>query len=319
MKKPFLSLTLLLSALSTSGFSSPTSGLEIKYGTNINDLPRNSDIASKAASVVGIYHFNSSYPSPKDCTGVWISKTSLLTNNDCTFDISSGISELRAGDKFQVVFTNGKTISAQVVKVSRSINEKVTDEVKYYLGGKGLAVIEVTPPDITPSYVSEDEIIQNKVHGDFKAGFEALKRLSEILWSGDRQLYALGHYALDHEFKYSVISNYSFNEVQIYFLRFNKTDKFFDAIPTFNDLHNLEIKGNLGTKDLEFIPTSPYKSVTNSFLLNRELEEKGDRGGPVFSCNNWGNDCYLVGILSGKKGNSAVVTTLANPYFDLIR
>ncbi len=338
MKKLLLSLVFALMA----HFS-----YAILNGESFTALPTNTAIQKLAMATVGIISIE---PNNKhrSCTGVAIGTNLLLTANHCTINID--ITDPNYGKPYPnfmaesklylylpvngntVNLTDGNKLHPTIAEVHRAW---VGSEVPL-IAGDDLAIIKFKS-NIFTSYLQPNDIFSSHSFPYIPLN-RIVTTLANKLWAGkNKLLYAMGWGSHKH-FQFIKAQTHTHNIAFATYMDKTSNDKsmlWLTFSYNFNE-SNPDNPAESGYSQLAFDDTSlngvlhqPYSSAMAASLTNYLVHtmpvEKGDSGAPLFACDESSIDCILVGITSYgdsetlNHNGSDVATTLANPFYDLIR
>lgn len=250
------------------------------------------------------------------CTGVAISKNTLLTANHCTMDEKHKY--INNNDTINLFVTNKHTLVA--AKVGNIIHGY---EAAPAPDGSDLAIIHFQQ-DIFQHYIKDSDILDYRSYKSINKE-DPIQEAVKYIWNKNTKIFYTG-WGSNRKFQIEELTPY---ENSAYFpvdLRgfIYEGEK---IVETYNNVPNSPGKyygyEEISPVSHEYtynIEDDPKKaSLTNIITIEDTGVEDGDSGGPVFACEDIKLSCKLIGITYGSiKGNDTglVVTTLLNPYFD---
>lgn len=273
------------------------------------------------------------------CTGVAIADNLLLTANHCTIqknkkDNDYGKPYFDVGDQINLYIPqqNGQLSTAAVVKgISRGWSSKQYPSIR----GDDIAIIEFNR-NTFKSVIPKNQIIS--VHGQNSSANSIVDDLVKKLWLNNKlkSIYVIG-WGSHKKFEYAFreLDDDVMKKKNMYSqFATGLQEKDNTITPCFNYPDRNNKYNSWGPDFIGGVYKSGNKSLLNASLPNHfalggdttgsRLTDPGDSGGPVFICDS--SRCELFGVLSGvlnptvtgKDDIVTIITTLANPFYELI-
>lgn len=301
--------------------NSASYNLKIINGNEFSKLPENTEIKTLSEATIGLQIKNLS-GGVNRCTGVAIAENLLLTAQHCFVDW--GNNETLPG---KIITTAGDQITLNVINSNPTVAtvESIgyaTDDVESLLdfSGNDLTLVKLTT-NTFPKFVPIKQIISFQNY-DKSA---VVDELANKLWDRKNTLYTMG-WGSNLKFEFITIDSEStkfpYNFKQSLIINGK-------LVNSYNNEYSIWQFDPDEYQTNKFNTTNPESASLSNILISRMDEiQQGDSGGPTFTCDMSGNNCFLIGITSAIHEyededyadviEMADTITLANPFYEKI-